>query len=67
MEEEDNEETQAFIRSLPYEVPTHDNWSDLARFYHPLMAGSIDGTDLVPHDKAVTRAVRSTYKPNKKV
>lgn len=46
----------------PYEVPTYHNWSQLARFYHPLQAGSIDGTDLVPHDKAVWRAMHAKCK-----
>jgi len=50
-----------------YEIPTWNNWSPLAKFYHPLQAGSIDGTDTVPHDRAVTRAMESKYKPNKRV
>ncbi|CAL1544968.1 unnamed protein product [Lymnaea stagnalis] len=33
--------------------------------YNPLQAGSIDGTDEYPHDKAISRAMISTYKPNK--
>lgn len=52
---------------LGYEIPTWDNWSPLAKFYHPLQAGSIDGTDTVPHDKAVMRAMLAKYKPNKRV
>ena len=40
-----------------YEIPTWNNWSPLAKFYHPLQAGSIDGTDTVPHDRAVSRAL----------
>lgn len=28
-----------------------------ARTYHPIQAGSIDGTDTVPHDNAVSRAL----------
>lgn len=31
--------------------------------YDPLMAGSIDGTDLRPHDRAVTRASQVKCKP----
>ena len=31
------------------------------------MAGSIDGTDEVPHDHGIVRAINSKYKPNKKV
>ncbi|XP_031551068.1 U11/U12 small nuclear ribonucleoprotein 35 kDa protein-like [Actinia tenebrosa] len=52
---------------LKYEVPTYHNWSQLAKFYHPLQAGSIDGTDTYPHDKAIWRALFAKYKPNKRV
>lgn len=31
--------------------------------YDPLLAGSIDGTDTKPHDRAVARAMCSSYKP----
>ena len=30
--------------------------------YNPLMAGSIDGTDLRPHDRGVTRACQVNCK-----
>ncbi|XP_015780945.1 PREDICTED: U11/U12 small nuclear ribonucleoprotein 35 kDa protein-like [Acropora digitifera] len=50
-----------------YEIPTWSNWSPLAKFYHPLQAGSIDGTDTAPHDRAVVRAMLAKYKPNKRV
>jgi len=53
--------------NVGYEIPTWNNWSPLAKFYHPLQAGSIDGTDTVPHDKAVSRAMAAKYKPNKRV
>lgn len=52
---------------MGYEIPTWNNWSPLAKFYHPLQAGSIDGTDTAPHDRAVTRALEAKYKPNKRV
>lgn len=52
---------QVTTTDLGYEIPTWDNWSPLAKFYHPLQAGSIDGTDTVPHDKAVIRAMLSKY------
>lgn len=52
---------------LPYELPTFHKWDQYAKFYHPLMAGSIDGTDVVAHDRAVLRAHKSRYTPNKKV
>lgn len=32
-------------------------------FYDPQMSSSIDGTDLIPHDRAVLRAERSRYSP----
>jgi U11/U12 small nuclear ribonucleoprotein SNRNP35 len=32
-------------------------------FYDPQMSGSIDGTDLIPHDRALTRAYQTNYKP----
>jgi hypothetical protein len=33
----------------------NDVWFPAAE-YDPLMAGSIDGTDVVPHDRAIVRA-----------
>lgn len=36
-----------------------DEWSPLAKIYDPLKCGSIDGTDTVPHDKAVIRAMNA--------
>ncbi|CAL8084177.1 unnamed protein product [Calicophoron daubneyi] len=32
-------------------------------FYDPVMAGSIDGTDKVPHDRAILRVLNASYKP----
>ncbi|KAL3865964.1 hypothetical protein ACJMK2_043308 [Sinanodonta woodiana] len=42
-------------------------WSPLAKVYDPLMTGSIDGTDMEPHDRGIVRAMNSKYKPNKDV
>lgn len=43
-------------------------WSPrLIEYYDPLMAGSIDGTDSVPHDHGIVRAMECNYKPNKSV
>lgn len=53
---------QVTTTDLGYKIPTWDNWSPLAKFYHPLQAGSIDGTDTVPHDKAVIRAMLAKCK-----
>ncbi len=41
-----------------------EGWSPLARVYNPLQAGSIDGTDTVPHDRAIWRAMNATYQPS---
>lgn len=52
-------------------TPRHsmsEDWSPIARKYDPLKSGSIDGTDSADiHDKAIARAVRARYKPNKGV
>ncbi|XP_041863430.1 U11/U12 small nuclear ribonucleoprotein 35 kDa protein [Melanotaenia boesemani] len=42
-------------------------WCPIAKVYDPLKAGSIDGTDVEPHDRAVWRAMCARYKPNKGV
>ncbi|KAG7187969.1 hypothetical protein KM043_013926 [Ampulex compressa] len=38
------------------------NWSPYAKEYDPLKAGSIDGTDLEPHDRAISRAISARYR-----
>ncbi|KAL4228042.1 small nuclear ribonucleoprotein 35kDa (U11 U12) [Mactra antiquata] len=43
------------------------DWRPIPKKYDPLKAGSIDGTDDYPHDKAVSRAMCAKYKPNKSV
>ncbi|KAM9781946.1 U11/U12 small nuclear ribonucleoprotein 35 kDa protein [Syngnathus typhle] len=43
------------------------DWSAIAKVYDPLKAGSIDGTDVEPHDRAVWRGMCARYKPNKGV
>lgn len=44
-----------------------NEWSALAKVYDPLKAGSIDSTDVEPHDRAVWRAMNARYRPNKDV
>lgn len=44
-----------------------DHWRPIAVTYNPLKAGSIDGTDDEPHDRAILRAMRAKYKPSKHV
>ncbi|XP_006815686.1 U11/U12 small nuclear ribonucleoprotein 35 kDa protein-like, partial [Saccoglossus kowalevskii] len=47
---------------------TEDRWFPIAKnAYDPLKAGSIDGTDDIPHDKAIQRAMSAKYKPNKAI
>lgn len=46
---------------------TKTEWSAVARVYDPLAAGSIDGTDQDPHDRAIIRALGAKYKPNQGV
>lgn len=41
------------------------NWSKFAKVYDPIKCGSIDGTDVVAHDRAVERAQKATYRPNR--
>lgn len=40
------------------------DWYPFIVKYDPIQAGSIDGTDTLPHDKGIIRALNSTYKPN---
>ncbi|CAH0551903.1 unnamed protein product [Brassicogethes aeneus] len=42
-------------------------WSRYAKYYDPIKIGSIDGTDVEPHDKAIERAINSEYKPNRHI
>ncbi|XP_070807534.1 U11/U12 small nuclear ribonucleoprotein 35 kDa protein isoform X1 [Pituophis catenifer annectens] len=44
-----------------------NEWVPIAKEYDPLKAGSIDGTDEEPHDRAVWRAMSARYVPNKDV
>lgn len=44
-----------------------EHWTPVAPTYDALKAGSIDGTDTEPHDRAIFRAMHAKYKPNKQV
>ncbi|XP_028906640.1 U11/U12 small nuclear ribonucleoprotein 35 kDa protein isoform X2 [Ornithorhynchus anatinus] len=46
---------------------TMNEWMPIAKDYDPLKAGSIDGTDEEPHDRAIWRAMLARYIPNKGV
>ena len=39
-----------------------ERWSPIAKVYDPLKCGSIDGTDTVPHDKGIIRAMNARCK-----
>lgn len=43
------------------------SWQSTATVYDPIKCGSIDGTDTVPHDKGIIRALNVKYKPNDKL
>ena len=48
--------------------PMPRRWSKyVCDVYDPVQVGSIDGTDQVPHDRALIRAINSNYRPNRKV
>ncbi|XP_012279596.1 U11/U12 small nuclear ribonucleoprotein 35 kDa protein-like [Orussus abietinus] len=48
---------------LPMMDEALHNWSPYAKEYDPLKAGSIDGTDTEPHDRAIARAMYAHYEP----
>ena len=39
----------------------------ILKVYDPLKAGSIDGTDTIPHDRAIARALTANYVPRNSV
>uniref|UniRef100_A0A182SGS3 U11/U12 small nuclear ribonucleoprotein 35 kDa protein n=1 Tax=Anopheles maculatus TaxID=74869 RepID=A0A182SGS3_9DIPT len=54
--------------SCSEDSPKTKRWSKYVRdVYDPVQVGSIDGTDQVPHDRALVRAINSIYRPNRKV
>lgn len=44
-----------------------EGFSRYAKVYDPIKIGSIDGTDVEPHDRAIVRAINSDYYPNRHV
>ncbi|CAH1116547.1 unnamed protein product [Phaedon cochleariae] len=42
-------------------------WCKFAKVYDPIKIGSIDGTDLEPHDRGIERAINSKYVPNRHI
>uniref|UniRef100_A0A1B0C831 U11/U12 small nuclear ribonucleoprotein 35 kDa protein n=2 Tax=Lutzomyia longipalpis TaxID=7200 RepID=A0A1B0C831_LUTLO len=47
--------------------PSTSRFKKYADEYDPIVVGSIDGQDTTPHDRALMRAAKSTYRPNCKV
>lgn len=48
------------------EIPEIKCWYPQTIVYDPIKAGSIDGTDIEPHDAGIIRAINSSYKPSYK-
>lgn len=55
-----------FYKGCEREVPEVKCWYSRTIVYDPIKAGSIDGTDIVPHDAGIVKAVNSSYKPSYK-
>lgn len=55
-----------FYNGQEREVPEIKCWYSKTIVYDPLKAGSIDGTDIEPHDAGIVKAVKSKYKPSYK-
>lgn len=55
-----------YYKGQKREVPKVKCWYPQTIVYDPIKAGSIDSTDIEPHDNGVVRAVNSTFKPNYK-
>jgi U11/U12 small nuclear ribonucleoprotein SNRNP35 len=51
---------------FPEDMP-YSRWTPVALEYNPVLVGSIDGTDTIPHDRAIVRALNARYHPNKGV
>lgn len=47
-------------------IPNTKCWYPHVVVYDPIKSGSIDGTDVLPHDNGIFRAVHSNYKPSYK-
>lgn len=55
-----------FYKGCEREVPEVKCWYPKTIVYDPIKVGSIDGTDIEPHDAGIVRAVNSRYKPSYK-
>lgn len=49
-------------KGIEEEIPKVKCWYSRTIVYDPIKAGSIDGTDIEPHDKGIIRAINSNYK-----
>jgi len=55
-----------FYNGQKKEIPKVKCWYPQTIVYDPIKVGSIDGTDIEPHDAGIVRALNSTYKPSYK-
>lgn len=55
-----------YYKGQEKEIPEIKCWYPQTVVYDPVKAGSIDGTDIEPHDAGVVRALNSKYKPSYK-
>lgn len=47
-------------------IPQVKCWYPQTIVYDPIKSGSLDSTDVEPHDAGIARAVKSNYKPGYK-
>lgn len=55
-----------YYKEREKKIPEVKCWYPQTVVYNPIKAGSIDSTDIEPHDFGIVRAVNSTYKTNYK-
>jgi len=55
-----------FYNGREKKIPEVKCWYPQTIVYDPIKAGSIDGTDIEPHDAGIVRALNSRYKPSYK-
>nr|CAD7200309.1 unnamed protein product [Timema douglasi] len=60
-----SERQESTAREVNYSDTAQEEWSGFAIEYDPVKAGSIDGTDIEPHDRAVVRAINAVHTVNK--
>ena len=59
-----------YVHKLQYNHSLYSSrmaFDRILKVYDPLKAGSIDGTDTIPHDRAIARALTANYVPRNSV